>query len=298
MVLSYFQQSRSDCKIESNATTGRQKKIDCFSVDGFCNHCNTVFEAMGCYFHCCPCQEARPSLTDNKIMKGIEKGEQDQMRKEYIQQKEYKIIQMWECNWWELYQTEATVKNHLPASFPYKRPLSEQQFLQGIIDGRLFGHVQRDIEVPEHLRDYFSIFPPIFKITVVSRNDIGDLMKDNTEKENIMVQPRTMLISSFIPTNGTIITPLLLFYLQLGLVCKKIHRFVQYTPRNCFGNFVESAVDARRQRDVNPNSNVVAETMKLLANSSNGCQIIDRRRHTVTKYLTDEKTHSAVNSKM
>ena len=34
MVLSYFQQSRPDCKIESNVTTGRQKKIDCFSVDG------------------------------------------------------------------------------------------------------------------------------------------------------------------------------------------------------------------------------------------------------------------------
>ena len=27
------------------------KKIDCFSVDGFCNHCNTRFEAMGCYLH-------------------------------------------------------------------------------------------------------------------------------------------------------------------------------------------------------------------------------------------------------
>ena len=36
MVMSYFQQSRPDCKIESNVTTGRQKKIDCFSVDGFC----------------------------------------------------------------------------------------------------------------------------------------------------------------------------------------------------------------------------------------------------------------------
>ena len=33
MVLSYFQQNRPDCKIESNITTGRQKKIDCFSVD-------------------------------------------------------------------------------------------------------------------------------------------------------------------------------------------------------------------------------------------------------------------------
>ena len=37
-VLSYFQQSRPDCKIEGNVTTGRQKKIDCFSVDGICCH--------------------------------------------------------------------------------------------------------------------------------------------------------------------------------------------------------------------------------------------------------------------
>ena len=91
---------------------------------------------------------------------------------------------------------------------------------------------------------------------------------------------------------------MLLFYLKLGLVCKKIHRFVQYTPRKCFNNFVQSAVDARRQGDENPNSSVVAETMKLLANSSFGYQIKDRSRHTVTKYLTDKKTHIAFNSKM
>ena len=48
MVLSYFQQTRPEYRIESNVTTGRQKKIDCFSVDGICNHCNTVFEAKGC----------------------------------------------------------------------------------------------------------------------------------------------------------------------------------------------------------------------------------------------------------
>ena len=65
VVLSYFQQSRPDCKIDSNVTTGRQKKFDCFSIDGICYHCNTVFEAIGCYFHYCPCQEARPSLADN-----------------------------------------------------------------------------------------------------------------------------------------------------------------------------------------------------------------------------------------
>ena len=91
--------------------------------------------------------------------------------------------------------------------------------------------------------------------------------------------------------------PLLLFYLQLGLVCKKIHRFLQYTPIKCFDNFVQSAVDARRQRDENPNSSVVAETMKLRASSSYGYQIMDGSRHTLTKFLTDERTHSAINSK-
>ena len=110
MVLSCFQKTRPECKIENIVTTGRQKKIDCFSVDGICNHCNTVFESMGCCFHYFPRQKARPSLTNNDTMRRIKKSEQDQMRKEYIQQKGYKNIEMWECNWWELYRTDAIVK--------------------------------------------------------------------------------------------------------------------------------------------------------------------------------------------
>ena len=277
MVLSYFQQSRPECKIESNVTTGRQKKIDCFSVDGIYYHCNTVFEAMGCYYHYCLCQEARPSLTDTDIGRGVKKRQQDEMRRDYIQQKGYyQIAEMCECEWWSLYKTDASVKNHLRENFPYRRLLSEEGLLQGIIDGQLFGYVQCDIEVPEHLRSYFSNFPPVFKNTVVSREDNSLLMREYAEKENIMPQPRRMLISSFFLTNGTIKTPLLLFYLKLGLICKKNQRFVQYTPRKCFNNFVQSAVDARRQGDENPNCSVLAETMKLLANSFSGYQIMDR----------------------
>ena len=205
---------------------------------------------------------------------------------------------MWECEWWSLYKTDAPVKSYLRANFPYKRLLSEEQLLQQIIDGRLSGYVRCEIEVPEHLRDYFSNFSPIFKNTVVSRDDIANLMKEYAEKEGITPQPIRMLISSFILTNGTIITALLLFYLKLGLVCRKIQRFVQYTPRKCLNNFAQSAVDAGRQGDKNPNSSVVAESMKLLANSFYGYQIMDRSRHTVTKYLSDEKTHSAFNSKL
>ena len=135
MVPSYFQRSQPDCKIESNVDTGRQKTIDCFSVDGICYHCNTVFEAMGCYYHYCSCQEARPSLTDTDIERGVKKRQQDEMRRDYIQQKCYQIVEMRECEWWSLYITDASVKSHLRENFPYRRPLSEEGLMQGVTDG-------------------------------------------------------------------------------------------------------------------------------------------------------------------
>ena len=153
------------------------------------------------------------------------------------------------------------------------------------------------MEVPEKIKAKFSNFPPIFKNTLVSKNDIGDLMKTYSEEVGIMFQPRKMLISSFTLENGTLITQMLLCYLQLGLVVTKIHRCVGYTPKKCFNRFVQKAVDARRKSDGNP-IQVSLLTMKLLANSSYGYQIIDRSRHTVTKYLSDQKTHAAINSKL
>ena len=97
MVMSYFRRTRPECENESFFTTGRQKKVDCFSVDGVCSHCNTVFEAMGCFYHFCPCQELRPSLTEEDIQRGSKKGELDALRRHYIQEKSFKVIETWEC---------------------------------------------------------------------------------------------------------------------------------------------------------------------------------------------------------
>ena len=132
--------------------------------------------------------------------------------------------------------------------------------------------------MPEELKKKFANFPPIFKNRNVGRHDIGSLMKEYAEKEGLVSQPRKMLISSYFLENGTLITPLLLFYLDLGLVCKKIYRFIEYIPVKCFNKFVQSAVNARREGDENPNSSVVAETKKVLANSSYGYQFMDRGR--------------------
>ena len=133
------------------------------------------------------------------------------------------------------------------------------------------------------MRAHFANFLPVFKNILVSKIDIGDLMKTYAEEEGKMSQPRKMLISGFTLQNGTLVTPLLLFYLQLGLFVTKLHRFLEYTPRKCFNSFVQAAVDARRKSGKNPNSSVVAETMKLLANSCFGYQIMDQSRNTVSK---------------
>ena len=229
IVMSYFQRQRPDCKIESFYTTGTQKKIDCFKVDGFCAHCITVFEAIGCFYHYCSCQEARTSLTEKDIERG-KKWEMYKMRKQYIKEKGYNFVEMWECEWWNLYKTTTCVKEHWRESFPNKRPLREETLLQQIRSGDLCGYAQCDIEVPEELRKKFANFPPIFKNTNVGRHDIGLLMEEYAEKDGLLCQPRKMLISSYFLENGTLITLLLLFYLELGLVCKKIYRFDEYIP--------------------------------------------------------------------
>ena len=77
-------------------------------------------------------------------------------------------------------------------------------------------------------------------------------------------------------------TPLLLFYLQPGLVVTKTQRFFENNPNKCFNSFVHTALYAWRQGDENPNSSVVADSMMFLANSSYGYQIMGRSQHTET----------------
>ena len=112
-------------------------------------------------------------------------------------------------------------------------------------------------------------------------------MKNYALENQILKHPQIMLISSFKLENGTVITPLFNVYLELGVQCTKIYRFVQNSPRKCFNNFVQLVVEARR--DESPLSGVAAETMKLLGNSSYGYQTMDRTRHTITKYLRMKK---------
>ena len=129
-----------------------------------------------------------------------------------------------------MYKTDNIVKQHLRESSPYKLLLRQERLLENFKSGSLFGYVQNFIEVPENLRECFANFPPIIKNINVGKYDIGPFMEEYGENERLLIQPRRMLISSFFLENGTIITPLRLFYLVLGFFWKNFYRFVQYAP--------------------------------------------------------------------
>ena len=205
---------------------------------------------------------------------------------------------MRECEWRDQVQKSSILKDHVRKNFPYKLPLSKETLLTRIHEDKFSGYVQCDLEVPEELCERFANFPPIFKNCDVGRENIGNFKLEYAEKNALLLKPQRMLISSYKLNNGIVITPLLKFYLKLGLRCTKIHRFVEYTPQKCFNGFVQSVVDARREGDENPDSSVVAETMKLLGNSSYGYQFMDRSRHTQRLYLSDENTHKAINNRL
>ena len=115
MVMSFFQSQRPECKIESYYTTGKQKKVDCFY--GLCAKCNTVFEAMGCYFHFCPCQEAKASLSEEGTQRGIRKREHYELRRDYLKVKDIRLLKSGSVNGGKVLKTKKMLEITSERSF-------------------------------------------------------------------------------------------------------------------------------------------------------------------------------------
>ena len=152
---------------------------------------------MGCFYLFCPCQVVRPSLTEESIQRGSKKREIDALKRRYKQEKGLNFIEIWGCEWWRLYKGTNNVKQHFREHFPNRRSDAAEQLLKETKTGKFFGSVQCDIELLEKLISKIDSFRQNFKNTLVSKNDIGDLMKNYVDEARLMSQPQKRLISSF-----------------------------------------------------------------------------------------------------
>lgn len=87
------------------------------------------------------------------------------------------------------------------------------------------------------------------------------------EENGLLSKPQRALVGSFHCFEMPIITPLLKWLLDHGMVCTKVHQAFEWKPFACFDKFVQMCCEARRRCDLDPDYAPTAEMFKLLANS-------------------------------
>ena len=277
---------RTGCTIRHQGN-GREKRIGKLPVDGWCAETRTAYQFHGCFWHGCPKCHTDPEETNPKNNKTMATLLADTKKHTTYLRRHVKVVEMWECDW----------KRERDPPPRQKWKMTQQQIIAAVVDGTLFGMVECDVRVPEHLQDHFAEMQPIFKNTTVTRDDIGPFMRQYAEEHDIMSTPRRMLVGSFHGIKLLLATPLLRWYLAHGLVVDRVYQVVDYEPNPCFQRFGESVSAARRAGDADPEKAIIADTMKLLGNSGYGKTVTNVDRHRDIKYCTEVGTSSHINNK-
>ena len=137
---------------------------------------------------------------------------------------------------------------------------------------------------------------PVFKNTEICRDDIGEFMKTYAEENDIMSRPRRSLIGSMKGEKILLATLLLKWYLEHGLEVTRVYQVIEYTPKPCFKPFGDAVSNARRTGDADPSKAIIADTMKLVGNSSFGKTITNKERHRQVKFCDDDEVPNLIHS--
>ena len=171
------------------------------------------------------------------------------------------VIELWDCERLRLYKATNNVKQHIWQHFPYRRSLAAVQLLEEMKKRTFWLHSVRH-RSPWKL-EHHANFRPFFKNTVVSKNNIGNLMDIMPKKDCSLNLRKTWFRTSHYRTEHWSLLFFNLTWMKSSLY--KNTPFSWLHSKENFQQFCTVAVDARRQHDENPNSNVVTETMKRLA---------------------------------
>ena len=161
------------------------------------------------------------------------------------------------------------------------------------MSGEFFGFVECDVSVPPHLHSKFGEMCPIFKNIEVSRNDIGEHMREFAISTEHLKSPQRMLVGSLRGDKVLLFSELLKWYIEHGLVVTKVYQTFQYQPRKCYEVFGNSVSDARREGDVDSSKALLADTSKLVGNSFYGKTITNKEKHRNVSYVEGVSAASA-----
>ena len=283
-------------------------------VDGWEPETKTAYQFHGCAFHGCDKCEAGKKPFPHPFKKDVPREELMKKTEEvskYLREcVGVTVVEMRECDWVKAKKRDPRITTYLGSKnllssyrspFPKqrerrRRSLNDKDIVRAIKKDRLFGLVRCDVEVPLGLRQRFSEMQPVFKNVEVTKDDIGEPMKEYAEENNILNQPRRSLIGSFFARDALFATPLLKWYLSQGLTVSNVSLVIEYEPAACFRDFGDRVSDARRQGDRDPLKAIIGEIFKLLGNASYGKTLTNITNHCDVTFLNDEQAQKKVNS--
>ena len=164
------------------------------------------------------------------------------------------------------------------------RSAGEHFLLNAIRSEKLFGVVECDIHCPDNLLEYFEEAPPLFVHFNIGKEHLSPEMLALAERDGLLKRPRKSLVSVRSGENVVVITPVLKWLLEKGLVCKKIHRIVEFKPFSYYKEFEKTVTQHRSAADKDPDRKAVGQLWKLVGNSCYGKTVERREKYTKTSF--------------
>jgi G:T-mismatch repair DNA endonuclease (very short patch repair protein) len=263
-------------------------------VDGFCQETNTIYQFHGCFWHghgCCPA-----AAKEYKGVTAASRLRETKLKETYLRALGYNLETVWECEWRRTVDSNPRLKLFLKAFndtvYGVDKALTQEEVLEKILNGQMNGFVECDLHVPDHLLEKFAEMPPIFKNIELSREHLSDHMRQFAEDNDHLLRPQRCLIGSMKGEKILLLSDLLRWYMEHGLVVTKVYQVVEYETRPIFKNFSKSVSDTRRLGDVDASLKLLANTAKLIGNSLYGKTITDKTRHRNVTYTLDDNKAS------
>jgi len=269
-------------------------------VDGFCQVTWTIYQFHGCHWHGHDCDNVEETLI--RGLSNQARREETAKKERYLRQLGYRLVSIWECEWSSRVKASTQIRSFLSSFFAKtygqrRDGIPVEEILQRVRDDSLFGFVECDIHVPQDKWEYFKEMSPIFKNIELCRENLSPHMRQFAEEENFLKRPQRYLVGSMKGEKILLLTKLLRWYMDKGLVVTKVHRVVEYEKKALFKKFGMSVTEARRLGDCDPTQKLVADTNKLIGNSAYGKLCQDKSKHKNVTYSTSgSKASEAVRS--
>ena len=260
-----------------HAFNGRgEKKIGNYHLDGFVEwetsdgHVWIGYEFMGCRFHQCPFNCGTTCLQTD------EEYEKEQDRIAFLHRNLTRLVVIYECEWVKLKEKlreqEKKLKRKILTStisqFLSQPSVKEDEILNAVAEGTFYGLICLDITTPPDVIEKYKQlnFPFIFHDVAVSENLLNPetLAMATERKVKFPVTAKTLTWNS---TGFIGCTPLLQFYLSLGMKLGNVRWAIQYQKGAPFSEFVNSLVNVRIAA-IESNNGSLADRAKFVLNSA------------------------------